>query len=77
MEEEYTCPDCDTKGTRSSLKTPNFKCAKCGLTLNWFWRKELMDLNDPVEGELALEIYAGACGLKKEVKKEEVIYVAR
>lgn len=66
MEEEYTCPKCDTKGVRSSLTKPNFKCANCGYVLNWFWRKELMDLNDLAEGESALEIYAGACGLIKK-----------
>lgn len=65
MEEEYTCPECGAKGTKSSLTRPNFKCGQCGFAENWFWRKELMNLKDPVEGELTLEIYAGMCGLKK------------
>jgi transposase len=71
MEKEYTCPNCGIKGVRSSLTKPNFKCTNCGFTQNWFWRRELMDLSDPVEGELALEIFAGACGLKKLKKNAE------
>lgn len=70
MEEEYTCPKCETRGVRSSLTKPNFKCTNCGFTQNWFWRKELMNLKDPVEGEQAVEIYAGACGYG-EIKKEK------
>ncbi|MBU1102122.1 hypothetical protein KJ853_00500 [Patescibacteria group bacterium] len=69
MEKEYICPRCGAIGTRNSLAKPNFKCSQCGLVENWFWRKELMNLDDPVEGQLAMEIYAGMCGYK-EIKNE-------
>lgn len=35
---------------------PNFKCGYCGHETRFLLRREMMDLDDPAEGELALRI---------------------
>jgi hypothetical protein len=56
----HTCPECGTVG-EITLEDPNFKCKKegCGYTQHIIMRRELLDLNDPVECELAMRIVAG------------------
>jgi len=55
MKATYSCPKCDTIG-EVTFDYWNFVCKNCGYKTHLFRRRELMDLNDPAEGELAIKI---------------------
>ena len=65
LQMQYTCEKCGKVSECSPTARPNFKCLNCGYEHTVLFRRELMDLNDPVEGELAMRIFAGACGWKR------------
>jgi hypothetical protein len=50
----HKCPICSKVG-EVTLEYWNFKC-DCGYKTHLFRRRELMDLDDPEEGELAVKI---------------------
>jgi len=54
--EEHICEQCGTKGGICPQITPHFKCQNCGYERNFIFRRELVDLNDPVEGKLVLKV---------------------
>lgn len=54
--EKHTCEGCGAEGEIHPSEKPNFKCLNCGYEKDLLLRRELVDLNDPVEGELALRI---------------------
>ena len=58
--EKYTCEICGLEGIIDSLKEPHFKCKNCGHERNFIFRRELVDLSDPMEGPMVLRIAAGS-----------------
>jgi len=58
MQATHKCPKCG-EVIEVTYDYWNFVC-DCGYKTHLFLRRELMDLNDPVEGELAILI-AGEC----------------
>lgn len=51
---KYICPKCGQEG-EVTLTYWNFLC-DCGYKTHLFRKRELMDLSDPKEGDLAVEI---------------------
>lgn len=58
--EKHICEGCGTEGEIFPSEEPNFKCPNCGCEKHLLLRRELVDLDDPVEGEIALRIAAGS-----------------
>lgn len=57
---EYRCPRCGIIGEANTDLNPNFECTICKFIQNTvLLRLEMLDLDDPVEGELAMRIIAG------------------
>ena len=54
----HKCPKCE-RIVEITFDYLNFKCV-CGYRTHLLMRRELMDLNDPVERELALQIFVGS-----------------
>jgi len=65
LQMQYTREKCGKISECSQTARPNFKCLNCGYEHTVFFRRELLDLNDPAEGELAMQIMAGACGWER------------
>ncbi|OGZ33266.1 MAG: hypothetical protein A2174_03205 [Candidatus Portnoybacteria bacterium RBG_13_41_18] len=58
MKTVHICPKCGEE-SEVSFEYWNFKCV-CGYKAHLIMRRELMDLTDSVEGELAV-LMAGEC----------------
>lgn len=63
--EKHICESCGAEGEVHSSENPNFVCPVCGYEKNLLLRREMVDLHDPVEGALAMQIFAGARGWEK------------
>ena len=57
--EQHVCESCGAEGEVHPSENPNFVCPLCGRERNLLLRRELVDLNDPVEGEVTLRIVGG------------------
>lgn len=60
---KFTCHRCKKEGQVD--EKDNFICEYCGHHQHVFYRKELMDLDDPKEGEMAIEIADISLGGKR------------
>jgi DNA-directed RNA polymerase subunit RPC12/RpoP len=58
--EKHICGKCGMEGEVDPSEKPNFKCSNCGHEIDLLLRRELVDLNDPIEGKIILEIAAGS-----------------
>lgn len=58
LQRQHTCQKCGkvNEFNDASESEPNYICGHCGYKTRLLLRRELMDLSDPVEGELALRI---------------------
>ena len=58
--EKHVCEVCGAEGEINPSEKPNFKCLICGHEKDLLLRRELVDLNDPVEGGIILRVAAGS-----------------
>ena len=58
--EKHVCEACGAEGEVHPSEKPNFVCSSCGYEKDLLLRRELVDLNDPVEGKIVFRIVAGS-----------------
>ena len=58
--EKHICEKCGAEGEIHPSEKPNFVCSNCGHKIDLLLRRELVDLDDPVEGKIILKIAAGS-----------------
>jgi len=58
--EKHICERCGTEGEIHPSEKPNFACSNCGHKIDLLLRRELVDLDSPIEGKIILKIVAGS-----------------
>jgi DNA-directed RNA polymerase subunit RPC12/RpoP len=56
--EKHICERCGTEGEIHPSEKPNFACSNCGHKIDLLLRRELVDLDSPIEGKIILKIVA-------------------
>ncbi|MBU2037379.1 hypothetical protein KJ866_04260 [Patescibacteria group bacterium] len=64
LESRHICGKCGKTSEILPTENPNFRCPACGYETQLLLRRELVDLDDPVEGPIALKI--AGISLRKE-----------